>query len=312
MEVQKHALIVLRYLLGKEAIKVGYLLAMIRNAIFVSLLVVFFTNFIVSKKDGLNPKSSLIQHDKKKDCEDKPITSMPCFLPSEYQVLGESSSRFHIRQVPGDGGCLFHSLAVCVRFLRDKSHPVYFDIDLRKLSDKLRQTSVKILRTPGLCLAMEGGEEIISSELLKMVSANYNMTDGEYLQQMLVANTWGGGPEIVALSNHLKRPIHVYELHTHGTIRKEFQLKICAKFGSPTFDEKRPLQILCADGRFPNISPGSQKDIGDHFLALFPCSVKKPIGTSKATFPALNKVKRPKWLGKVKEVDQISTISTQE
>ena len=248
----------------------------------------------MSKKDGINLNSPYTTIDEKK--VKKPV-NRPYFLPSEYEVKGESSCRFNVRQVPGDGGCLFHSLAVCIKYQRDKDHPPYFDIHLRELSDKLRHTSVKILRSPGLCLAMEGGEEISSSELLKMVSANYNMTDNEYLQQMLIPNTWGGGPEIVALSNHFKRPIHVYELHTHGTIRKHFQLKICAKFGSPAFDSKCPLQILCADGRFPNVAPGSQKDVGDHFLALFPCKEhSSKIGTSKAS--SSKRIKGSKWMDK--------------
>ena len=50
---------------------------------------------------------------------------------------------------------------------------------------------------------------------------------------------------------------------------KKFQLRICAKFGSPACDKRHTLTILCADGRFPNISPGRQKEPGDHFLALF-------------------------------------------
>ena len=248
------------------------------------LCLLILLNHSSSKKDGSNPSSSFsLVEEKKQRKVQIPLSERPCFLPSEYEVTGEASTRFNVRQVPGDGGCLFHSLAVCIKYQRDKSHPTHFDLQLRELSDKLRCTSVKMLRSPSLCLAMEGGEEIISSELLKMVAANYNMTDSEYLQQMLIPNTWGGGPEIVALSNHFKRPIHVYELHAHGTIRKQFQLKICAKFGSPAFDSKTPLQILCADGRFPNIAPGSQKDIGDHFLALFPCPKKKSIGTSKAS-----------------------------
>jgi hypothetical protein len=267
------------------------------------LCTAFFIQLTISKKEGLNINPSKGHLDEKKGYKADQLSEHPCFLPSEYEVAGETATRFNVRQVPGDGGCLFHSLAVCSRFLRDRDHPPYFDVHLRQLSDKLRSTSVNVLRSPGLCLAMEGGEEITSSELLKMVSANYNMTDTEYLQQMLISNTWGGGPEIVALSNHFKRPIHVYELHTEGHLRKQFQLKICAKFGSPTFDSKRPLQILCADGRFPNITPGSQKDVGDHFLALFPCSVKKPIGTSKASLPG-KRMKASKWLDKVRKTKE--------
>jgi hypothetical protein len=226
------------------------------------------------------------------------------FLPSEYELNDEPSTRFNIRQVPGDGGCLFHSLAVCIRFLQDKDHPPFFDVELRDLSERLRKISVKILRSPNRCLSMEGGEEILSSELLTMVAANYNMSESDYLQQMLIPNTWGGGPEIVALSNHFKRPIHVYELYSYGTLRKQFQLKICAKFGSPRFDSKSPLQILCADGRFPNISPGKQKEIGDHFLALFPCpSLEKDVDDIKTSKPKIG-LTGSKWFEKTKLVEE--------
>lgn len=279
------------------------------TAPFACLCILLSFNDSISKKDGLNFNSPYAQVEEKNIGKVVPLSDNPCFLPSEYEVKGEENMRFNVRQVPGDGGCLFHSLAVCMKFQRDKDHPPFFDLDLRELSDKLRKTSVKVLRSPTLCLAMESGEEITSSELLKMVAANYNITETEYLQQMLIPNTWGGGPEIVALSNHFKRPIHVYELHTQGTIRKHFQLKICAKFGSPAFDTKSPLNILCADGRFPNIAPGFQKDIGDHFLALFPCSTKKAIGTSK-TFSSSSPSKRLKesnWLDKIRTAIETDT-----
>lgn len=185
---------------------------------------------------------------------------------------GDSSKKFKICQVPGDGGCLFHSLAVCIRFLEDKHRPPSFDAEERELSNNLRKKSVEILRSPDIRLFMEDDEEILSSELLEMVAENYNMSEDEYLRKMLIPATWGGGSEIVALSNHFKTPIHVYELYSDKTLQEHFQLKITAKFGSPSYDSKPPLQILCADGRFPYVKPGKQKEIGDHFLALYPCS----------------------------------------
>lgn len=77
----------------------------------------------------------------------------------------------------------------------------------------------------------------------------------------------GGGPEIVALCNVLRRPIHVYELHAH---KKQFKLRRMACFGSPKFDRREALHILSADSRFPDVSPGKQLDSGNHFLAVFP------------------------------------------
>ena len=93
---------------------------------------------------------------------------------------------------------------------------------------------------------------------------------------------WGGGPEIVALSNVLQRPIHVYELATATSTKKEskkgiferppkqFVLRRMACFGSPKFDRNSPLHILSADSRFPDVAPGKHMVPGNHFLAIFP------------------------------------------
>jgi hypothetical protein len=79
---------------------------------------------------------------------------------------------------------------------------------------------------------------------------------------------WGGGPEIVALVNLFRRPIHVYELRSAS---RRFCLRRMACFGSPRFNSQKALHILSADSRFPNIKPGRQLPNGNHFLALFPC-----------------------------------------
>lgn len=218
-----------------------------------------FDAHIVHEK-GLSPKAEISLFPK------------AYFLPLEYKVKGDSSKKFKICQVPGDGGCLFHSLAVCIRFLEDKHRPPSFDAEERELSNNLRKKSVEILRSPDIRLFMGEGHEILSSELLKMTADNYNTSGDKYLREMLIPTTWGGGPEIVALSNHFKTPIHVYELYSDFFNRRKFQLKILEKFDSPFYDSKPPLQILCADGRFPYVKPGKQKEIGDHFLALYPCS----------------------------------------
>mmetsp|Transcript_7031 Transcript_7031/g.7143 ORF Transcript_7031/g.7143 Transcript_7031/m.7143 type:complete len:311 (-) Transcript_7031:578-1510(-) len=201
------------------------------------------------------------------------------FLPLEYELKGDSSTKFKVCQVPGDGDCLFYSLAVCIRSLEEKDNLPSFDGQLSELSSSLRKISVEVLSDSKRSLYTEGIERNSATELVEMgirglaAYGGYGqMSRSEYLQQMLLPNTWGGGPEIVALSNYYERPVHVYELLTDGFFFKKFQLNVVAKFGSPKFDLKSPLQILCADGRFPFISPGQQKSIGDHFLALYPSS----------------------------------------
>ena len=119
---------------------------------------------------------------------------------------------------------------------------------MRKLSNFLRQMSVNVLQRENLSLITEGGENTTSTALLKLAADHYNLSSSAYCEQMRHERTWGGGPEIVALCNFLRRPIHVYELESKILFRK-FELKLCARFGSPNFDSKAALTILCADGR---------------------------------------------------------------
>eukprot|EP01031_Cornospumella_fuschlensis_P039081 gene39081-47547_t len=251
----------------------------------------------------------------------------PFFLKSIYRVKDDERKCFYVRQVPGDGGCLFHSIATWLAHSTCNQH-LEFDWRLRKLSNQLRQVAVSVLQT-NQSLYIENGDIMDSPSLLAIVGEHYNMTPSEYCSQMLCSATWGGGPEIVALSNHFQCPIHVYNLcsvrggcgsddgevagETPSTNlsrrpprsftwrglrgffssifhkKKSFRLKLCAKFGSPVFDHRHPIQILCADGRFPHITPGSEKEVGDHFMPLFPCELTE-LTTAEAVMPTASVV----------------------
>jgi hypothetical protein len=144
-----------------------------------------------------------------------------------------------------------------------------FDGAMMNMSTCLRQLSVDTLLREDLVLVMEGNENTTTAGLLQTVAEHYNISARKYCANMRLCHTWGGGPEIVALSNALERPIHVYELCIGGIFSKSFALKACARFGTPHFNDKTAIHILCADGRFPNLTPGHHKRVGDHFLALF-------------------------------------------
>lgn len=191
------------------------------------------------------------------------------FLRNTYSTA-EKGPSFYVRQVPGDGGCLFHSLASCLVYSSYKEH-MQFGEYLRNVSHALRELAVQELQSDKPFFIEENDEAVPSSTILNFVSAHYNQTAQEYCKAMLQPGTWGGGPEIVALSNHLRCPIHVYSLtSTRSLWKRTFQLQLIAKFGSPQFDAKAPLCILNADGRFPDLRPGKQRT-PDHFLALFCC-----------------------------------------
>lgn len=190
-----------------------------------------------------------------------------------------------IRQVPGDGNCLFHSLSVGLNYVETKRHlymkneieSPWDDIDykhndynsnsgsnnnnyhhdsltLHERSALLRQIAVDMLipnddadddqendvsnnsQPMNTCndqrvrlpirknrkrhrrrrkpLFIQGNEYLHVDDLLQLAGSQYDLTGMEYCKMMRKKGVWGGGPEIVALCNYLKRPIHVYELVT--------------------------------------------------------------------------------------------------
>ena len=226
------------------------------------------------------------------------------FLDDILSCKDPNGSRLHflVRQVPGDGSCLFHAVGAWLSHIAHLSDQqfrsdtnitkrnirgdtekktriqsignAHFDRNMRYFSKRLRDLSVDVLQKENLTLWVEEGETMSASHVVQLIAEHFNTTpDGYY--QLMRDGAWGGGPEVVALSNHLRIPIHVYKLVTKTRFPwfvPRFELEVCAKFGSPAFDFfAKPIHILCADGRYPHITPGEQKESGDHFLALFPC-----------------------------------------
>ncbi|KAL7529118.1 hypothetical protein ACHAXR_002803 [Thalassiosira sp. AJA248-18] len=205
-----------------------------------------------------------------------------------------------IRQVPGDGNCLFHSIAACLHHEVNGTHLPMDSYEcignLRHRSLELRNAAVDILHNAPnkgrRRLFLQGEEYLEARELLNAAAAQFDLMGEEYCELMRKESYWGGGPEIVALCNYLQRPIHIYcflpryELisaeeasnHHPSTSSNNNNIKTCnqftlrrmACFGSPKFDRREPLHILSADSRFPDVEPRRIRKVGNHFLALFP------------------------------------------
>ncbi len=203
-----------------------------------------------------------------------------------------------IRQVPGDGNCLFHSISVAWAHAINGTHLEMRSPEtmewLYRHSAKLRQLAVDCLEEQRKLLFLQGHEYLKATDLVEAAAAQYGISGSEYCDLMRQESYWGGGPEIVALCNVLQRPIHVYELHVPEEEESEeepehvrrklryqhrmgckssspsFVLRRMACFGSPKFDRAPALHILSADSRFPDIRPGEQLESGNHFLAIFP------------------------------------------
>jgi hypothetical protein len=84
---------------------------------------------------------------------------------------------------------------------------------LRWHSDRLRQMAVDFFEGRGSRqFYLSGRDKMTCEEMLAAMSEQYDKTPQKYLDDMRKPSEWGGGPEIVALANILRRPIHVYEL----------------------------------------------------------------------------------------------------
>mmetsp|Transcript_41077 Transcript_41077/g.118118 ORF Transcript_41077/g.118118 Transcript_41077/m.118118 type:complete len:318 (-) Transcript_41077:4-957(-) len=181
-----------------------------------------------------------------------------------------------IRQVPGDGNCLFHSISTCYAQAVNGTHLDLSNSDnlqwLYQNSAKLRAQAVDCLEQPRKLLFLQGHEYLKAQDLVQAAASQYGISGAEYCRLMRQDSYWGGGPEIVALCNVLQRPIHVYELTNE---RNRFVLRRMACFGSPKFDKRAALHILSADSRFPDLQPGRQLTSGNHFLALFPTAASE-------------------------------------
>ena len=191
-----------------------------------------------------------------------------------------------MQQVQGTGDCLFHSIAIGMAFADEARHLDMYDPTLPQRVAALRQQAVDTLvAEPKPTLHLEGDQTIGADELVAAAAEQYSMKPEDYCAQMRNKGVWGGGPEILALVNCLKRPIHVFEPVpvSNGTA---VRMQLCGAFGSPAFDKCGPrVCILAADDRFPNCKPDEVKrhgEGGNHFLALLPVGCDPSSSSSEA------------------------------
>jgi hypothetical protein len=201
-----------------------------------------------------------------------------------------------IRQVPGDGNCLFHSISTCYAHAVNGTHLDMNNNNIESLqwlyhnSAILRQQAVDCLEQKRKLLFLQGQEYLRAQDLVDAAASQFDISGPEYCRLMRQDSYWGGGPEIVALCNVLQRPIHVYELFVDDRVSKnEFVLRRMACFGSPRYDKQSALHILSADSRFPDLAPGKQEAAGNHFLAVFPEELKEH---ASSTLEELHKKKK--------------------
>mmetsp|Transcript_28518 Transcript_28518/g.60759 ORF Transcript_28518/g.60759 Transcript_28518/m.60759 type:complete len:401 (+) Transcript_28518:129-1331(+) len=210
------------------------------------------------------------------------------FLQGSYRVLlGDSNDNevsvassipVRIRQVPGDGSCLFHAVAAGILYDKSTSnhnhehdaskhltHPPMSKVI--NYSSKLRTQAVDSLENGmknNTLVVLQNDETISASLLVSQAATMYDITKEEYVSNMRQENVWGGGPEMVALANCLARQILLLEtVNAHD--ENAIYLKEITRFGPPS--ACYPIYILSTNQKFPKDYGKKEKN---HFLAVFP------------------------------------------
>ena len=231
----------------------------------------------------IREEEALKRKKKVKEEEDESLETLTATREKKSTTLGVVRCYMRARQVPGDGSCLFHALSAGLWLAINGTHHPMERKFLRAQSFFLRQTAVDVLENRrDASLYMGDGEKLKASQLLQLAAEQQGQTPSEYCAKVREPQAWGGGPEIVALANALRRPIHVYEL-VWACAREEVNsqksnddarwcVRCIAEFGSPRFDRRHaPLHVLSCDSRFPNLAAENMLDQGNHFLLLFEC-----------------------------------------
>ena len=211
------------------------------------------------------------------------------FCQGSYRVLlgndadpaCDSSIPVRIRQVLGDGSCLFQAIAAGVLFDEmtpnvnadlehdeDKTYAHPSTSEVIRYSSTLRSLAVETLKdgiANNASVILQHGATTSVSLLVSKAAIQYDMTCNEYLSEMRLENVWGGSPEIVALANCLMRQIVLFEASHEFSDENAIYLKEIARFGPHT--TSNPIYIMLANQRFP-IEYGTSKN--NHFLAVFP------------------------------------------
>jgi hypothetical protein len=126
--------------------------------------------------------------------------------------FSDGSQRFTMRNVPGEGDCMFLAVALAAATSMGLGGN---DALLRAISLETRAVVAHIMNSPGN-LHIEKSRIVPAKDLLISASRKEGLTPEDYLERLqkegIEGGLYGGGPELAVLSNVLRRPISIYEL----------------------------------------------------------------------------------------------------
>eukprot|EP00536_Pseudo-nitzschia_multiseries_P000651 jgi/Psemu1/179175/e_gw1.8.24.1 len=179
-----------------------------------------------------------------------------CIYPQYFVTREEESGKdtctyFTMRNVPGDGDCMFLAVALAAASSMGLGGSDDFLELLRATSRETREMVAQVLASDGK-LYIGVGNNVDASLLLESamkLEPSMNTTE-DYLAALRKegrnGGLYGGGPELAVLSNILRRPISIYEADYDRLIQQ-------ASTGKLSFNDTE----TSSEGVFPIVCKGS-------------------------------------------------------
>ena len=174
---------------------------------------------------------------------------------------------FTMRNVPGDGDCMFQAIALGAATSLGLGANMAL---LRMIAKETRQVVASVLESSGN-LYIEQSRLVSAQQLLTSAAKQEGIAPEEYLTLLRKEGTdgglYGGGPELTVLSNVLRRPISVYELKEDLAVNSQGNNNIRLSvdsycpivckgvFGEPVFQD--PCLMIPNAAILSNLQPGA-------------------------------------------------------
>lgn len=197
-----------------------------------------------------------------------------CIRPRYFGDPNEEGKLFAMRNVPGQGDCMF--LAVALATLTSVGLGGN-DALLRSISRETRQVVATVLEADTGNLVIERNRLVPAKTLLKSAAKTEGLSPEQYLTLLRKegrnGGLYGGGPELTVLANVLRRPISIYELFKdededgRSPLEPGVQpIQQVGVFGAETFPD--PLQSIPDSAVLSSTQPAGAYSWHLHILVL--------------------------------------------
>ena len=179
-----------------------------------------------------------------------------CRRPASFQYItdksGEDNQYFVLRNVPGNGDCVFHavlsSVFISMGMINPDSELFSSYMPMSSMAIEIRNVVANYLSSPDGTLYVNDKPRkriVRCQDLLRTAAKSEGLTTEEYLCKLRLpgrqGGLYGGGPELTVLSNILRRPISIYHLKQKQSIdennNNSCEIQRMGVFGEGLFED---------------------------------------------------------------------------